>query len=73
MQNLERENANLKDKLDAEKKKTRVWFTWKCRSNKKTEKKLILFYQVLNFCGFWKFGFFLFSFFTKQDVYFLYL
>lgn len=58
MQNLERENANLKDKLDAEKKKTRVWFTWKCRSNKKTEKKLILFYQVLNFCGFLKFGFF---------------
>lgn len=73
MQNLVRENANLKDKLDAEKKKTRVWFTWKCRSNKKTEKKLILFYQVLNFCGFLKFGFFLFSFFTKQDVQFLYL
>lgn len=39
MQNLERENANLKDKLDGEKKKTRVWFTWKFRSNKKTEKK----------------------------------
>lgn len=58
MKNLERENANLKDQLEKEKKKTRVRFTWNSDHIRKP-----LFNQVLNTCRFVYFG----VFFTKQD------
>lgn len=61
MQNLERENANLKDQLEKEKKNTRVRFTWNADHIIKP-----LFNQVLNTCIFVYFGF-VFVFLTKQN------
>lgn len=53
MQNLEKENVNLKDQLEKEKKKTRVRFTWNADHIRK-----LLFNQVLNTCRFAYFGVF---------------
>lgn len=62
MQNLKRENANLKDQLEKEKKNTRVRFTWNVDHIIKP-----LFNQVLNTCIFVYFGF-VFVFFDEAKL-----